>query len=171
MVEKIRFKNFKLFKNWQTLEIKPITILIGKNNSGKTALLKLPFLINSIIDEKKINPTFQLNKSFPDLIELGTDFIDLVYNRKTIGFLEFELETKKDKILVALSKDGLLNFKLFNGEEINLDIEPNIDKYKSDLETFKYNIDYIGGIRIEPQYNYNFKGIENKIIGLNGNYV
>ena len=45
MVSKIRFKNFKLFKNWQELEIKPITILIGKNNSGKTALLKLPVMI------------------------------------------------------------------------------------------------------------------------------
>ncbi len=45
MITKIKFKNYKLFKQTQTLEIKPITILIGKNSSGKTAVLKLPTLI------------------------------------------------------------------------------------------------------------------------------
>ncbi|PDS26294.1 AAA family ATPase [Flavobacterium branchiophilum] len=170
MVSKIRFKNFKLFKNWQTLEIKPITILIGKNNSGKTAVLKLPFIINSIIENQKVNTTSKIKNSFPDFIELGTNFIDLVYNRRSVGVLEFEFETNTDKIFVALSKEGLLNFKL-NGEEINLDNNPNLNSLKEVLETFKCSIDYIGGIRIEPQYNYNFKGIENEIIGLNGNYA
>jgi AAA15 family ATPase/GTPase len=47
MISKIKFKNFKLFKDWQTLEIKPITILIGKNNTGKTAVLKLIPLLES----------------------------------------------------------------------------------------------------------------------------
>lgn len=170
MVSKIRFKNFKLFKNWQTLEIKPITILIGKNNSGKSAVLKLPFIINSIIENKKVNTTIKLKKSFPDFIELGTDFNDLVYNRNNIGFLEFELEKESSKLYTALGKEGMLNFK-FNDEEINLENDSNLNKLKAVLETFKYSIDYIGGIRIEPQYNYNFKGIENEIIGLNGNYT
>jgi predicted ATP-dependent endonuclease of OLD family len=66
MVSQIRFKNFKLFKNWQTLEIKPITILIGKNNSGKTALLKLPAMIGESLkiiqkaEEKFITKTLNL---------------------------------------------------------------------------------------------------------------
>jgi predicted ATPase len=174
MVSKIRFKNFKLFKNWQELEIKPITILIGKNNSGKTALLKLPFIVNSIIEEKKVNTVYKINKNFPDTIELGTDFIDLVYNRRALGILEFEIknQTQKKIINVALSKDGLLNFKLkLNGEEINLEANSKLEELKSDLETFKFNIDYIGGIRIEPQNNYSFKGIKNEIIGLNGTYT
>ena len=52
MIDKIRFKNFKIFKNWQTLELRSITILIGKNNSGKSAVLKLTTLIEGSLKPK-----------------------------------------------------------------------------------------------------------------------
>ena len=38
MLRKISFKNYKPFKDWQELELRPITILIGKNSSGKSAM-------------------------------------------------------------------------------------------------------------------------------------
>ena len=55
MINKISFKNYKLFKEKQTLELKPITILIGKNNSGKSAVLKLPVLITSGLEGEGVN--------------------------------------------------------------------------------------------------------------------
>ncbi len=39
MIEKIRLQNFKLHKD-TTLEIKPITIFIGQNNSGKSSIFQ-----------------------------------------------------------------------------------------------------------------------------------
>ncbi len=45
-VQKITFKNYKSFEQEQVFEIKPITIVIGKNNSGKSALIKLPLMLN-----------------------------------------------------------------------------------------------------------------------------
>ena len=55
MINKISFKNYKLFKEKQTLELKPITILIGKNNSGKSAVLKLMTLIEGALGGKNDN--------------------------------------------------------------------------------------------------------------------
>ena len=56
MINKISFKNYKLFKEKQTLELKPITILIGKNNSGKSAVLKLPTLIEGSLSGEFTQP-------------------------------------------------------------------------------------------------------------------
>ena len=48
MIDSITFSNYKLFKSQQTLRLKPITVVIGKNNFGKSALLKLPIIIATI---------------------------------------------------------------------------------------------------------------------------
>lgn len=88
MIDKISFKNYKLFKKEQTLELKPITILIGKNSSGKSAVAKLPTLI-----EGALNATVE-NAVFLDFdgVELGAEFKDLVYGRRPNGFLEITIE-------------------------------------------------------------------------------
>ena len=48
MLTRIEFENYRIFKKRQVLDIKPITILFGKNNAGKSAVLKLPSLCMSI---------------------------------------------------------------------------------------------------------------------------
>ena len=89
MLEKIKFKNYKLFKDWQELELKPITILIGKNSSGKSAVLKLPTLIESSISGSFSEPLRMNNNG----IELGGEFKDLIYGRQ-YGNLEISLSNK-----------------------------------------------------------------------------
>jgi predicted ATPase len=78
MINKISFKNFKIFKEKQTLEIKPITVLIGKNNTGKSAILKLPVLVSSSLKGEPIGWKYRIGDDGDNLIELGTDFQDLV---------------------------------------------------------------------------------------------
>ncbi|MFK7796112.1 MAG: AAA family ATPase [Aureispira sp.] len=41
MIQQVTFESYKVFKEKQTLELKPITILIGKNSSGKSAIMRL----------------------------------------------------------------------------------------------------------------------------------
>jgi ATPase involved in DNA repair len=38
---RINFKNFKSFKSDHSIDIKPLTILIGKNNAGKSTISEL----------------------------------------------------------------------------------------------------------------------------------
>ena len=78
MINKISFKNYKLFKEKQTLELKPITILIGKNNSGKSAVLKLPVMISGSLSGD-FDEALQLDYKG---VSLGSEFRDLVYNRE-----------------------------------------------------------------------------------------
>ncbi len=90
MINKISFKNYKLFKEKQTLELKPITILIGKNNSGKSAVLKLPTLIEGSLSGKFKDPFVLVN----DGVKIASEYRDIVYGR-TFKELELEIFQKK----------------------------------------------------------------------------
>ncbi len=86
MVDKISFRNYKIFKEKQSIELKPITVIIGKNNSGKSAIAKLPTLLEGA-----------LNSNLPDAlsitngnIQLGAELRDLVYG-KALRLIEFEI--------------------------------------------------------------------------------
>ena len=77
MIRSISFKNYKIFKEKQTLELKPITILIGKNNSGKSAVAKLPTLIEGSLDSEFNEAVNLIN----DGVELGSELRDLIYGK------------------------------------------------------------------------------------------
>ncbi|EKT4552431.1 DUF3696 domain-containing protein [Flavobacterium psychrophilum] len=169
MINKISFKNYKLFKEKQTLELKPITILIGKNNSGKSAVLKLPVLISNSLEGLPINWKYKIGDDSDNSIELGTDFKDLVYNRNEKSFVEFEVSNDTNSIEVALNKeDGILGYKLNDNE-----IDP-LSNFKGFLlegkkiEGLYINIDYLGAIRIEPESDYIFSNDKYDKIGLKG---
>ena len=79
MYTKITFENYKIFKNEQTLEIRPITILFGKNNAGKSAILKLPLIIADSLRGKSA----EVASSEFNGKDLYADIRDLVYRRAT----------------------------------------------------------------------------------------
>ena len=106
MINKISFKNYKLFKEKQTLELKPITILIGKNNSGKSAVLKLMTLIEGALDGKSDN-VFELKN---DDVSSGDKYKDLIYGKfgRAIElelFQEDIISEKVDVLNVEVSVD------------------------------------------------------------------
>ena len=45
LIDKIRIKNFRALKDIE-INLKPVTILVGANNSGKTTLLRA---LNSVL--------------------------------------------------------------------------------------------------------------------------
>src|SRR5699024_2241437 len=47
---KIGVKNFRVFKDLATFEVRPITILVGPNNSGKSSFTKLLLLLKNGYD-------------------------------------------------------------------------------------------------------------------------
>lgn len=95
MVKDITFKNYKVFNSEQTLELAPITILIGKNSSGKSALAKLPTLISGSLNGILEEPFSWEN----DGVILGNDYSDLNYEKDTTGEFEFQLNLKDNTFL------------------------------------------------------------------------
>ena len=169
MINKISFKNYKLFKEKQTLELKPITILIGKNNSGKSAVLKLPVLITSGLEGEAVNWIYKIGDDRDNSIELGTDFKDLVFNRNDKSFLEFEVSNDNDFLGIALNKeDGILEYNR-NGE--NIDTASNFDGFLLDgnpIGGLNLKIDYLGAIRVVPESDYTFTNEKYNEIGIRG---
>lgn len=52
-ISNVTFTGYKAFKNAQNLEIKPLTILFGYNNSGKSAVVRLLPMLSASYSEKK----------------------------------------------------------------------------------------------------------------------
>ena len=86
MIDNISFKNYKIFKNEQDLEIKPITVIFGKNNTGKSAVLKLPIFIESSL-VCKTKEVFELECQD---VELGAEMRDIIYGKANRA-MEFSL--------------------------------------------------------------------------------
>jgi hypothetical protein len=51
MLTELRAENYKSFRDFARLPLRQITVLLGRNNSGKTAIVRLPLLILSALAE------------------------------------------------------------------------------------------------------------------------
>ncbi|MBN8566588.1 MAG: AAA family ATPase [Flavobacteriales bacterium] len=186
MITKISFEGYKGFKNKNELELKPITILIGKNSSGKSAIAKLPVFLSESISTNQTNPILNSLKG----IELGAEFRDLLYNRDIQGDLKFEIFNDKNEIIkVQINNDILKNSpivskwqyvknenieKIVSTEDIqnsNVEFEGIIPSELKDefLEKFNFETNYLGPFRLNPPRVFNLDGTKDyKRIGSKG---
>ena len=75
MITRIKFKNYKAFPNLEELELRPVTLIIGKNSSGKSSILKLIALLASMVNDNFWLPSLKVND-----IVLGGSYQDLFHN-------------------------------------------------------------------------------------------
>lgn len=182
MIHTIKFKNYKSFKDEQVLQIKPITILIGKNSAGKSAITKLPTLLSNSLQGNFSEPLKLMNGG----VELGAEFRDLVYGRTRLGKLEFTLEDELEKLSVVIgsgvrsddspeiyswnltSSETARSFELGNDKSFNgfqIEDDQNLLQFKS----LSINTDYIGPFRVIPERQYsNIKHVNANHIGICG---
>lgn len=167
MINKISFKNYKVFKNKQILELKPITILIGKNNVGKSAILKLPTLIEGSLSGNFDSP-FQLENYE---VKIANEYSDVIYGKQ---FKALELELFQDDLLSKetnrLETHILINKGRPEIEHWKLnDFIPTNPKYKGiniikstenteifQLPVFNITTDFIGAVRQDAKSNYDY---------------
>ncbi|WP_062435288.1 DUF3696 domain-containing protein [Herbidospora daliensis] len=90
-------ENYRCFKERQEIELRPITVILGKNNSGKSALTRLPLLLETGINSDSSLPL--------DLDRLGDDppdFLDLVYGNSPHRPLRIEFSTEVADVTVTI---------------------------------------------------------------------
>lgn len=90
-IQKIKFKNYKSFEQEQVFEIKPITIVIGKNNSGKTALIQLPLMLSAWMEDRN----GILSNSFNG-VEFAKQMKELSFNHNKESVLEISFTLDSD---------------------------------------------------------------------------
>lgn len=173
MITEISFKNYKIFKEKQSLKLKPITILIGKNNSGKSAVAKLPVLISGAL---KANSEDTLSLNY-DGVEFGGELRDLVYG-KALRVFEIEIENsdpnyhEKNKLSVGIliTTEGIKPIAKIDSWKLDklIDLQSNSDNnhFTNEIDGEDY-VCLFKGINLEghyqtegktgTEYNYNFK--------------
>lgn len=169
MLKKITVENYKAFKESVELELRPLTVLIGKNSSGKSSICKLLKSLSNSVSMKGPYP-IPLNTGG---VILGSNFEDLFHNRETSG-LHIKLEYSDTSTLSAhlLMMNGSLLYSRFStiippkethmifrdlssaslGSMYSLLLsEPWHSKYSNSINNFAFDVDYIGPIRAESK--------------------
>lgn len=166
-LEQIHFQNYKGFKDLQEISLKPITVVFGKNSSGKSSILKLLSMISHAISEGT-NSEFSLTPT--EGVSLGTRFHDLFHNHILSGL---KLELQYDD--VKLSSDMLINdgefsvyhYNVTKGEKtvekvIGQDLptslfdEDSLNVLNINGKELFFDTNYIGPIRVQAPSNIAF---------------
>lgn len=89
---RLSFKRYKAFSSAEQLDIRPLTILIGRNNSGKSVIARLPVLLGHAFSDRASGPL--------DLDAGGLDFggslLDFIHGRSVHGAVELGVRVEDD---------------------------------------------------------------------------
>lgn len=94
-IDSIGFGNYKAFFEKQELKIKPITVIIGKNSSGKSAIAKLFTILENSLSGRIEEPLLLINND----VSSGSQFRDLVYNQQNFIPIDFSISYSDERTL------------------------------------------------------------------------
>jgi hypothetical protein len=102
MLTGLAFSNFRCFKDHQLLELRPVTLVLGKNNAGKSAFTRAAMVFRTGFNEGSPTPQrapLNLDQLRPDSV---SSFTDLVYRHSPHGSIRVEL-TFDDPVVRSVS--------------------------------------------------------------------
>ncbi|NRS87783.1 putative ATPase [Flavobacterium sp. 7E] len=134
MIKKIGVENFRVFKEFTEFEIRPITLLVGPNNAGKSSFTKLLLLLKNGVTNLNFEEGLHNLDSFEKVINWGTqsDFIKIRYDTK-LDFLDesffldvfytpFGTDNEIVAINIANKEESLLSYTLTRDKKKNRSI-------------------------------------------------
>lgn len=160
MINSISFKNYKAFSSG-SLELKPITILLGSNSSGKSSLLQLFLLIEQTMNNPEpYESVLKLNGRF---INLGEDenlikdkdlskTLNIEFSFKALPYIQ-KLQLLLKTVDHQLTQIGRMIERIKNKESDQLDI----------LEYTIFNKQYESFINEVQSIEYSHQPIESEI--------
>ena len=142
MIQEISFKNFRRFENFPPMKLNDINIFVGRNNSGKSTVLKALQLMNgniSAIDTTKL--TFSLPDGRPG-------FVFDIESQGGVNIDTFERalyrKAKRKEITLTAQYDTASVKIVLDGESVSTDEHITVVPYtsieiKSDTLELRYN--------------------------------
>lgn len=196
MINNITFANYRIFANKQSLELAPMTVIFGKNNTGKSAVLRLPLLVESALKCKSQEVFSRICND----VTLCDEFRDIVYNKANRALEIGVTSTKGDELLFSFYVDVTDKQKKTHLEKWSLkDANGNSVSYQIDdhqkmvddngreiiftgiipnpiseewieeaLRHFQIQNDYIGHIRSLPMRDYRLSDNVHTLMGTKG---
>lgn len=99
-----RLQNVKAFLDSGTVQLRPITLIIGQNSSGKSSLLRFPLVLKQTFLDDSEAPLLFYGKS----IDYG-NFEDVVFGHDVNQTMEFELSIPSSDLLTYLPSPTFFN--------------------------------------------------------------
>lgn len=182
MIKRIRFKNYKAFSGDEVLEVKPITLIIGKNSSGKSSILKLFPMLSKILNNENREPLYLNNYG----ISMGAEYSDLFYKRQITGLeLGVEMDNNvsiQSEYFVNERKVGIASIQTTRGpiaiKRDLLDDKSNVygmldrqalQDLQIDPQNLKLKVHYIGPFRVQAPHSIVFQGFDDDLnVGYKG---
>lgn len=122
MLKNISLSNFKSFENLENLEVKNLTILVGKNSCGKSSIIQSLLLLKQTL-ESSLELPLALEGQYLNFSSLKDVAFGLTAIRKTeIGFC-FSIEGKKNSGKISLS---------FKNKKTRGEYRPYLSDYRVD---------------------------------------
>ena len=88
MLNKLRIRNFKCFEDTGEIEIRPLTLLVGPNSSGKSSIVQFLLALRQTVESPDIQVAFAPNDSW---VRLGS-YPDFIFRHDWQRELEAMLE-------------------------------------------------------------------------------
>ena len=88
MLNKLRIRNFKCFEDTGEIEIRPLTLLVGPNSSGKSSIMQFLLALRQTVESPDIQVAFAPNDSW---VRLGS-YPDFIFHHEWQRELEAMLE-------------------------------------------------------------------------------
>lgn len=88
MLTKFRLRNFRCFEDTGEMDLRPLTLFVGPNSSGKSSILHLLLALKQTVESRDINTAFVPNDNW---VRLGA-YHDFIYRHDFQRELEVELE-------------------------------------------------------------------------------
>jgi predicted ATPase len=105
-VKKIRIQNLRSLQDTNEIEIKPLTVLVGKNSSGKSTFLRFFPLMKQTLETRTHEPILWYS---PRYVDFGSfdESINSISEKKTISFeFEFDILTHNFTTFPYYRKNG-----------------------------------------------------------------
>ncbi len=121
--KKIGVENFRVFKDYTEFEIRPITLLTGPNNSGKSSLTKLILLLQNNLEQLNFEDGKHNLENFESILSWDSTAEHLVLRfENNISFLPSNFYTE-----FKYEKGELASVKIASPSSLLLEIEFSTD--------------------------------------------
>ncbi|HEP1064739.1 DUF3696 domain-containing protein [Klebsiella aerogenes] len=125
MMKGIGLQSFRSFVDKTYVELKPITVFVGKNSSGKSSLLRTFPLLRQSVEENTTGPVLWYGR----LVDFG-DFTDVLSRTSESNEITFSFS-----LLISAEAIQRYSYYRFNNTDPHLTIDTELTVYSKDKKT------------------------------------
>ncbi|WP_282018175.1 DUF3696 domain-containing protein [Salegentibacter mishustinae] len=154
--KKIGVQNFRVFKDYTEFELRPITLLTGPNNSGKSSFTKLLLLLNEGLNPLNFTKGNHNLEEFSKILNWNTDDPSLTIALPVNNFFGpgvlMHLEYKEGKINSFQMKDGNRVILSLDYQEEVKEETNSFFKIIEDSQKLYFDINYVIGLILNKKF-------------------